>query len=326
MTEKPDNRLTIDFTGLCVLVTKDAPKGLKVILACAPMEKEAKEHAMPMAGEGMVHRPILSFNVKYLSRFKGKTPIQVIQLPNGDQIASWDLSNRIVRMKEWSGAYPRDLRVCRGTASLGTCPADPVSEMDLRWIPSLKEVSGSGEVIPEYLTEDPRPASGATALAARFDCPAGHLFANALVNRQADMKPWSFKVANKPVHTQYLADSARLELQSSVTGRVTFEAFAFGRDRQTASETLDLMPKEGRVEISISNLPVTLPKGDSRDVGMQHFSIYYSLLKNPRRRPEVSQVSHARYKTAAVSRSPGAVLNAHPHGIYPIKCTPSMVP
>ena len=319
-----ENRLTIDFTGLCVLVTNDPSKELKVILACDPMQAHGMEHEMEKDREKMVHRPILSFNVKFFSRFTGDTPIQVIQLPNGDQVASWDLSNRIVRMKEWDDAHPGDLRVCRGNSALPRCPPDPASEMDLRWIPSLKEVSGSGEVIPEYLTEDPRPANGATALAARFDCPAGYLFANAQVNRQSAMKPWNFKGDKGIVHTQYLADSARLELQSSATGKVTFEAFAFGKDRQKASETLELYPKEGRLEISISNLPVTLPKGPTK--GMPHFSIYYALLKNPGQQPTLEPASDPCYKAATTSRSAGAVLNAHPFGVYPIKCTPGMVP
>jgi hypothetical protein len=262
--------------------------------------------------------------VKYFSRFDGKTPIQVIQLPNGDQIASWDLSNRIVKMKEWSDAVdPREIHVCKGTTKLPTCPPNPASEMDMHWIPSLMQASGSGTVFPEYLSEDPRPASGATALAARFDCPAGHVFANAQVNRQSDMTPWKFKGA-RPDYSQYLADTARLELLSHKTAPVTFEAFTFGKERQEPSETLELHPKEGRLEVSISNLPVTLP--GRRLKTMPHFGIYYALLKGTKQKPIPEVADDPRSKSVRPSRSSGAVINAHPFGIQPIKCTPGMVP
>jgi hypothetical protein len=333
-----ENRLTIDFTGLCVLVTNDPSRDLKVILACDPMqengkgtagkmarEKMGKKKGETMAHEKMVHRPLLSFHVKYFSRFHGKTPMQVIQLPNGDQIASWDLSNRIVRMKKWGPtAYPSDIHVCTGTANLPTCPSDPTTETDMRWIPSLMQVSGSGTVFPEYLSEDPRPASGATALAARFDCPAGHVFANAQVNRQSDSRPWKFKGTGRRDYSQYLADSARLELQSSATDVVTFEAFTFGKGRHQPSETLELLPKEGRLEVCISNLPVILPESEQKT--MQHFGIYYALLEGAKQTP-IPKVDEApRSKSVRPSRSSGAVINAHPFGVYPVKCSPGMVP
>jgi hypothetical protein len=328
-----DNRLTIDFTGLCVFVTNDSkdPKGLKVILARDPDGK-------------MVHRPVLSFHVKYFARFTGKAAMQVIQLPNGDQIASWDLSHRVLRLKEWEDSYPKRVTVCRGKPPLPECPPDPATEMDARWIPSLKTVSGSGEVIAEYLGDDP-PSSGTSALAARFDSQSGYLFSNFEINHRSPMEPWRFK--DKGIdHAQYLADTARLELRSMSVKEpvVAFEASVLGAKAERKLERLELRPQDGRIEVSISNLPETLPERDEKSgmwraskaggmapgKGMQHFALYYNLLKNPKWRPIPVPVKDYSYKAMALSRSAnrdsGGVMHADAHGVAPVKCTPGMVP
>jgi hypothetical protein len=103
-----------------------------------------------------------------------------------------------------------------------------------------------------------------------------------------------------------------------------FQAFSFGKERPELLETLELHPKEGRLEVCISNLPVTLP--DSRPKEMKHFNIYYALLKGPKQKPIPQVADDPRARSVHPSRSSGAVINAHPFGVQPIKCSPGMVP
>src|SRR5262245_37705624 len=171
------NRLTIDFTGLCVFVTNEPEGTLKAILAqdpkCGGMDDAAAmEDAAAMAkgmkmahanGKGkhqagkhdmpMKHRPILTFDAKYLHRFKGKSKMQAVQLPNGDQMISWNLENRIVTMRKWKGAYPERVVRCQPGNYLPPFPRDPMAEMDVRWIPSLSLVTGAKRVLDVYTSK-----------------------------------------------------------------------------------------------------------------------------------------------------------------------------
>jgi hypothetical protein len=311
-----DNQVTIDFTGLCVFVTNAPQHKLKVILARDPKGR-------------MMHRPIVSFDVASLSQFQGRTPMQVVQLPSGAQIASWDVQDRILRLRDWSCAYPSWVKVCRGGDRLPPMPPDPSAEMDARWVPSLKTVSESGKVLPVYLQDNPKPAKRGSSLAARFDIGAGYLFANAEVNRRMPMDCWEFGGGGK-VHRQYLADSMRLELKSHTSEPLVIEAYRFGSPSVPA-ETLELLPANGRIELAVSNLPDALPGSEAHAVHsaglgdeMPHFGIYYTLLDNPKRRPIPKRAAGS---WPVVPAPPmGEVMHAVMHGVQPVKCTPGMVP
>jgi hypothetical protein len=311
-----DNQVSIDFTGLCVFVTNAPNHRLKVILARDPAGK-------------MVHRPIVSFDVASLSHVEGRLPIQVIQMPDGAQIASWNVQDRILRLKDWSCAYPSWVKVCRGDDRLPSYPPDPSTEMDARWVPSLRTVSDSSKVLPVYLQDNPKPSKGATSLAARFDIGAGYLFANAEVNRRSPMECWEFDCGSR-VHRQYLADSMRLELRSHTSEPLVIEAYRFGNLSDPA-ETLELLPSNGRIALAVSNLPDALPGSEAHAAhssmhgdGMPHFGIYYTLLDRPKRRPIPTRSS--RPCAAVAAPAAGEVMNADMHGVAPVKCTPGMVP
>jgi hypothetical protein len=333
-------RLTIDFTGLCVFVTNEPEGTLKAILAQDPKCGAMGEAAMaggkskPMDhGQGrktsrtqkaempMRHRPILSFDAKYLSDFDGLSKMQAIQLPNGDQILSWNLENRIVTMPRWKGAYPDRIVRCQSKADLPMFPRDLPSEMDVRWIPSLKVVTGAERILPVYTSDDPSQGgkNRNMALAARFDLDAGYLFSNAEVNRRGPMDLWEFKNGKEGPHTQYLGDTLRLELHSAALPKVVLEARAFGNSSDV--EKLVLKPQEGRLEIAVTNFPEDVMPGKP----LAHFPIYYELLDNPLRTPEPTMSGKAPAYRPRPSAGKG-VEHAVAHNLQQVKCTPGMVP
>lgn len=352
------NRLTIDFTGLAVFVT-NAPQGkLRVLLAQATAESgahaeggatamgEAMTKGMPVAPEAdadrgkgkkvdqaamdqaamvhaapMRHLPIVSFDAKYLHQFVGKSKVPVIQLPNGDQIASWSVENRILTMQKWTDAYPDEVVRCQEGGDLPWYPRDPMAEMDVRWVPSLKVVTGSDQIRSDYLSNDPSQGGKDPAIAARFDLDSGYLFSHAEVNRRQPMDLWDFEVGNgKPqTHTQYLGDTLRLELHSATTDLVVLEARAFGDFGDV--ERLELQPQGGRLEIAVTNFPEELQPG----VPLGHFHYYYDLLDKPQRRPDPqpSGKTPADYPVPPANKG---VARGLAYSIQQVKCTPGMVP
>lgn len=308
-----DNHLTIDFAGLCVFVTKNAPEKLSVILAADPTGT-------------MRHRPILSFNVRNLSKLSAGSVDQVIQLPNGDQIASWHLDKKIVRLVGTRGADPGKVVLCTRGAPTTRCPQDPASEMDLCWVPSLKRVSGHGDINSVYLTDNPVHPSGETALAARVDIESGYLYANAEVNRQTPAEAWTFDDGSGSAVTQYLADTVRLEVRDISAAPIVIEVSEFG---DGSKETLELVPWNHMIELAITNLPDASHHDAHDPTRMPHFAFYYELLDPvPQRKPIPTRPSNATCRQTPGTEdmetvSPGdmGVL-----GVQPVRCTPTTVP
>ncbi len=306
-----EHRVTVDFTGLCVFVTKNVPERLSVILAADPKG-------------GMRHRPILSFNVRNAGAFSAASVDQVIQLPDGSQIASWRLDKRIVRLKGGRGAHPGKIVLCGGGAPKARCPQDPVSEMDLSWVPSLKRVCGEGKVDPVYLSDNPVPHHGKSALAARVDLDCGYLYANAEVNRQAPAEFWTFSDGTGPGVAQYLADTVRLEMIASPDVPVVVEVSRFGGG---STETLELHPWNDRIEMAITNLPNAMPSHGGHATSMPHFGIYYELLDPaPQHKPIPSRLEGSTCREQPATAAPMSVVEVGIQGVHPVKCTPGMVP
>lgn len=301
-------RVSIDFTGLCVFATKNVPERLSVLLAADPSGR-------------MRHRPILSFDVRNLGSFSGMSVDQVIQLPDGTQIASWSLDQRLVTFKAGKSAQPDKVVLCGAGKPKSRCPQNPVAEMDLGWVPSLAHVSGHGDIDPVYLSDHP-PHGGKSALAARLDFDCGSLYANAAVNRRSPAAYWTFDDGAGGKVEQYLADTVRLELQSGQGEALTIQAAAIGGH---GTETLELHPWNDRIEVSITNLPVMLPAPGMPQSTMPHFALYYALLKPaPKHQPcpTTSEVSTC----GPMAPAARAMTAGAPRGVYPVKCTPSQSP
>jgi hypothetical protein len=301
-------RVTIDFTGLCVFATKNVPERLSVLLAADP------------SGQ-MPHRPILSFDVRNLGTFSGMSVDQVIQMPDGTQVASWSLDKRLVTVKAGKSAQPDKVVLCGPGKPKSRCPQNPVSEMDLCWVPSLAHVSGKGDIDPVYLSDSP-PHGAKSALAARLDFDCGSLFANAAVNRRATASYWVFDDGAGGKVEQYLADTVRLEFQAGMDEPLTIQAATIGGN---STETLVLHPWNDRIEMSITNLPVMLPMPGMPQSTMPHFAMYYELLKPaPHHKPTPTTSEGATcgpMAPAARAVSPGGL-----RGVYPVRCTPSQSP
>lgn len=319
-------RVSVDFNGLCVFAAERAPQSLSVLLAS-------------YADKMMRHRPILTFNVRNYVSFSKGTVDQIIQLPNGDQIASWHLDRRIVKFRTIDGARPSQVVLLRQNHLPSRCPQDPVSEMDLCWVPSLKRIAGVDRVNPALLGGKP-PCGTKSGVAARIDFEAGNLFANAAVNRLSSSDFWTFSPAQGGTVEQYLADTVRLEVESLPDAKLVIEAYKYGSDRKPA-ETLVLKPWKESIEIAISNLPDVLTHPDhAGEEAMDHFAAYYKLLKSrPQYEPipTTTPASHCRALSAGHAMAAGAK-NArsvpaahrgspvHAMGVYPVRCTPGIVP
>src|SRR5262245_16375972 len=261
-------KIGIDLTTLCVITTKQSKRVSALLVA------DTIRH--------MRHRPLLSFNVRNHRTFTGSAMSEVIQLPDGRQIASWDLEGRIVSLKTAANATPKEVVPCGGGVPKTTMPQDPRSELDLCWVPSLKRITGVGDIDSLYFSPNPVPRTGESALAARVDLDQGFLFANAFVNRQQPAVCWTIPTVSGGPLQQYLADTVRLEIDVETNEKteeeekvLVIEATRFGgRDK----ETLELVPVDDKIEFSITNLPVELPKTPQLPREMMHFSLYYQLL------------------------------------------------
>ena len=306
------HRISVDFTGLCVFSTLNVPDRLSVLLAADP-----KGH--------MRHRPLLSFNVRNHKLFQGKTMSEVIQLPDGRQIASWDLNGRIVRFRQGGSTRPKNVVLCGGGAPATRMPQNPRAELDLCWVPSLTRIAGATEVNKMYLEDKPLPRSGKSALAARVDIDRGHLFANAAVNRLQPEEWWTIPTASGEPLRQYLADTVRLEIDVDSGADLEIEATRFGsRDK----ETLTLEPVDKKIELVITNLPDVLPATAVQPKDMMHFGLYYELLDPIPRKKPIPTLSKAsgRNKSMPAHEHGMGMESAVTHGVHPVKCTPGIIP
>jgi hypothetical protein len=305
-------RITVDFTGLCLFATKNVPERLSVLLAADP-------------SGAMRHRPILSFDVRNLETFSGGSVDQVIQMPDGTQVASWNLDKHFVTVEAGKSAQPNKVVLCGGAEPKSRCPQNPVSEMDLSWVPSLKRVSGKGDVNPLYLSDNPAPHPGKSALAARLDFDCGYLYSNAAVNRLSPAMCWTFDAGAGQKIEQFLADTVRLEMQADADEMLRVQATPF---HGHATETLELKPWNDRIELSITNLPNMLPMPGMSMSTMPHFALYYELLKPaPSHRPTPTMSEGSMCGSMGPMKHASKAIAQHAslsRGIRPVKCTPSI--
>jgi hypothetical protein len=320
------HRLSVDFNGLCVFAAERAPKSLSVLMAS-------------LADTMMQHRPILSFNVRNLVHFSRGNVEQIIQLPNGDQIASWHLDRRIVKFRSMDGARPSQVVLCRDEVTPSRCPQNPMSELDLCWVPSLKRIAGVDKVDPDLLGKNP-PRGKKSGIAARIDFESGNLFAHAAVNRLSPSEFWTFAPTQNGPIEQYLADTVRLEVESTPDATLIIEAYEFGKDRQPA-ETLVLKPYKEAIELAISNLPDMVAHPEHGvEASMDHFAAYYGLLKTapkfapiPTTNPasQCGAVSASMPMSAGRKSARGATAGQKGMpigmmGVFPVRCTPGIIP
>jgi len=312
------HKISVDFTGLCLFATKKVPKRLSVLLARDTMK-------------GMEHRPLLSFDIRNLRLFNGASKIEVIQLPDGRQIAIWNLDGKLITLNAGAGALPGDVTLCRGKTGEAPFPEHPWEEMDLRWVPSLGRITGQ-DLNPIYLEDKPVLGTETCALSARLDINRGFLFSNAAVNRLQPPECWTIPtVSGKPI-VQYLADSVRLEIDGEDKAKederiLTITASSFGGGD---TETLELIPDDrNKIEISITNFPQVLPKHDMPMTTMPHFGAYYDLLNKAPDQPliPVREDAQGQPLMPMPPSAPGkGVHTAMAQGIFPAKCSPGMTP
>ena len=289
--------LTIDFSGLCTFVTNDMPEMLRVILV-----RDTHGHA--------AHAPRLTFDVRDLADFDGDGISQVIQLADGTQLASWDLSDRILSLDAIKG-QPKG-KYCGPPEPPADAPRDALEEMGFCWVPSLGHMGGvgggKGAVVSEkYLGPDPGLHG---PVAARFDTPYGHLMSNVQVNRTMPKEVWQFG----PGKQQYLAEAARLEIREIVDEG--FELTAKKFDGSYGS-TLKLKPHRGSISLSLTNLPRDVRHHSECQLN-DHFKMYYELFDSV-----TNGLVPTNPKSVAMAIDPE---HAHVRGIFPARCTPSQTP
>jgi hypothetical protein len=292
--------LTIDFAGLCTFVTNGMPESMRVILLRDTSGQAA-------------HAPRLTFDVRDREQFTGSDIAQIVQLPDGRQIASWDLSNKIVALSVDDGS-PSNVAYCGPRVPPSDAPRDPLEELNFSWVPSMGRMGGVGngkaEVAAKYLTNDPG-ANG--PVAARFDTQRGFLCSNAQVNRLTAEGVWTFGGGKQ----QYLSDTARLEVRGIQAPSIRFTAKMFGG---ADAGYLELRSPSGSpIAVSLSNLPIELPDAHSH-AGFEHFTMYYDLfVPAPAARPVPKSL-------AGAADPHGGGAHGMVQGIFPMRCTPSQTP
>jgi hypothetical protein len=291
--------LTIDFSGLCTFVTNDMPEMLRVILL-----QDTKGHA--------AHAPRLTFDVRDLADFTGDGISQVIQLADGTQLASWDLSGKILALGAIEGA-PKS-KYCGPAKPPADAPRDALEEMAFCWVPSLGLMGGvgggKGAVVPEkYLGPDPGLKG---PVAARFDTPHGYLMSNVQANRTMPKEVWEFG----PGKQQYLAEAVRLEIREIGEKEKEIELTAKKFDGGDGG-TLKLKPHSGSISVSLTNLPRDVRHHSECKLN-DHFKMYYELFDS--------------VTDGLVPTKPQSVAMAHDgehgtgRGIFPARCTPAQTP
>lgn len=314
-------RLMMDVTGLCALWTghtrADQERSLKIL--------------MLRGMESAVHRPVLTFNMRHFVSLSAKErltrKLEVVQLPDGEQIGSWELENKIVSLNRLPEAVPGKVNLLGDHLSGGVAPADPADELGIRWIPSVARAAGEKEVRvrERYLGNNPRGSSegGGTPderVLARFDMAQGYVYASARVNELREPDIWKFMDDQGVTMTQFIAETARCEVRRLPPGGIQIAAFPFGKPAEV--ETLTLKPWDDAIRMTLTNLP---PVDQLRPGDFPHFKAYYDLLRTaPPRTPVPVRTEESPLPPPPGEDGPGS--HVSPRGVRPIMCSPCCFP
>lgn len=329
-------RVTMDITGLCGIWTGDVARGAG---------KELKV-LMLKGMDDVRHRPVLTFNMRSFGSLAGHQaaprPLEVVQLPSGEQIGSWELEGKVVKLGFQREATPGKVVLLGEKRPPSEHPRTPAEELGLHWMPSVGRACGreDARVHKRYLGVHPGKDGGGNGgtsddkVIARFDLPQGFVYASASVNQLRDPDVWEFTCASGVVMRQFIAETIRCEISALPSSTVEIVAHPYGEPEN--KESLILKSWDEAIRMTLTNLPsVAAPSPDD----FRHFMAYYDILDpvpDADSRSKPRKVSPAPRPSGPLvddpSLSPGAVPpdegdeNVTALGVRPVMCSPGGYP
>lgn len=318
-------RMMMDVTGLCAMWTGHS---------AADPERYLKILMLSGMNEDVKHRPVLTFNMRHFVSLSGAKKavtrmLEVIQLPDGEQMGSWELESKIAAVKHQPAAVPGKVKLLGGHRSGAVSPSDPTEEFGLQWIPSVARATGESDVrIREhYLGNNPRRPSeegGGTPddrVLARFDVPQGFVYSSARVNELREPDIWKFMDEHGVTATQFIAETARCEVRHLPADTIQIDAFPFGRPAEV--ETLILRAWDDAIRMTLTNLP---PVDRLRPGDFPHFEAYYGLLSRTPERTPIPVLTDESPAPPPPAGEDGPGSRVGTRGVRPIMCSPCCYP
>jgi hypothetical protein len=282
--------LSIVFTGLCALVTDGERAPGQVLLVDTRGIGEIGGVVLPE------HAPTLVANLGILTNAESSRPSRVVTAwPSGagagaagvDQIGLWDLRGSEVRIRV-RGREGTGLELYQPAPGASSWPKPPGEDdreswRDLRFVPSMKTLTGDGRIDPALVAVDGAASSLPRGVAARILLDSGRVEGSmpSLGNHGRDV--YEFRGARPgPTHRQALTDTIRWSLVGESTAVVIEIAPLDGGP----VKHLVLAPSATPQGLFISNLPAENVPHDihhamsDEEMGVLHFGAYYQLLMN----------------------------------------------
>ncbi len=311
--------LSIVFTGLCALVTDGDRTPGQILLVDAKGVGEVGGVMLPE------HAPTLVASLGILANAETSRPTRIITagagrelvtahaqrgglgaLPGADQIGLWDLTGSEIRIRVQGreGTGLELYRPAQGQTSWPQPPNDindPKSWRDLRFVPSMKTLTGDGRIDPALIAPDQAASTSLPrAVAARIHLDFGRLEAGIPSQEIHRDDIFEFRgTGAEPRHRQAMTDSMRWSLEAdSATVVVEIIPVAGGPIKR-----LVLKPSATPHSLFVSNLPAeNMPHDVHHAMGTEqmaalHFGAYYKLLMNEPGDQPLPWVSQARKAT-----------------------------
>ena len=301
--------LSIVFTGLCALVADGDGKPAQVLLVDAKGVGDVGGMELP------AHAPTLVASLSALANAATSDPTRVITAwperelavsrtgrdrdrgapASAHQIGIWDLTGSEVRIRV-QGREAGGVSLYRPPAGASAWPEPPRRPTDadgwrdLRFIPSMKALTGDGRIDPALIAVDGSPlARLPRGVAARVVLDTGRLEAGPPTEDLHRGEVFEFRSAGMvPALRQAMTDTVRWSLDADATAVIVEIAPVAGG----AVKRLVFNPSGASYDLFVSNLPTEDGFPDSPHVhahetaAVVHFGAYYELLMHrPSNRP-----------------------------------------
>lgn len=283
--------LSVVFTGLCALVTDGDRAPGQILLVDAKGVGEVGGVMLPE------HAPTLVVRLGALANAATSSPTRIITtgIPDplaasasADQIGLWDLTGSEVRIR-MQGREGTGLELYTPADGETAWPQpprdsnDPASWRDLRFVASMKALTGDGRIDPALVATRQDPATTLPrAVATRIYLDTGRLEAGIPSQELHRGEVFEFRGSGGPRLRQALTDSIRWNIEADTAALIVEIVPVAG----APVKRLVFTPGATPYSVFVSNLPAENTAHDahqgkgSEQMAALHFGAYYKLLMN----------------------------------------------
>jgi hypothetical protein len=282
--------LSIVFTGLCALVTDGGRARGQVLLVDAKGIGAVGGVVLPD------HAPTLVASLGDLANAATSGPTRIVTTrlagtpaAAADQVGLWDLTGSEVRIRIQGreGAGLELYAPAEGETAWPQPPRDgndPSSWRDLRFVASMKAVTGDGRIDPALVASPPDLATALPrAVATRFYLDTGRLEAGIPSQELYRDEVFEFRSPGVAGPRQALTDTIRWNVEADAAALVVEIVPVDG----APARRLVFTPGASAHGVFVSNLPAegaahhAHPGLDPEQMAALHFGAYYKLLMHP---------------------------------------------